>query len=298
MPEVNTFLQSLLTMVGKYGVILIVSYAFTALAFPFLSRMIRDARLLKPNYLGEMIPAILGLAFVVLIPLMTGLGMLLNIRSFTKENSFLFLFVVLGSGFLGLIDDFLGNHDVKGFKGHFKALIHERVLTSGGFKAIFGAILAFTFSVGSAIIINNGKLFIWNIIIDFLLVVLAANTINLFDLRPGRAGKVFIAVYIIVLALSKNFEQYTGLFVPILAIIFYYLPFDLRGEVMMGDVGSNLLGASLGIMMAWMLGPIAKIVAVLIMVALQLLAEKFSFTAIIEQNPALRYLDMIGRRKS
>ena len=128
-------------------------------------------------------------------------------------------------------------------------LFEEKKLTSGAFKAIFGAIVALVFSFGTAEF-NKGNWSIWTLIANFLLVVLAANTVNIFDLRPGRAGKVYLLGFIMILLFSQKFESYTGMFIPILAITIYYLPFDLQGKVMLGDSGANLLGASLGMMMA------------------------------------------------
>ncbi|HBE77416.1 MAG TPA: glycosyl transferase, partial [Firmicutes bacterium] len=234
-----------------------------------------------------------GVLFVALLPIITGVDMLLSVNSVT--DSMLFLVIVVGMGFMGLLDDQMGNPNSKGFKGHFKILIKSRQLTSGGFKALFGAVLAFVFSTGVAF---SSKTDWWplHLLLNFLLVSLATNMINLFDLRPGRAGKVYLAVFLIIMAFSKNLENYFGLFLPIVAILLYYLPFDLRAEVMMGDVGSNLLGASLGMMMVWMLSDLAKVVALLIMIILQLSAEKVSFTKVIEKNPILKFIDDVGRR--
>ena len=106
---------------------------------------------------------------------------------------------------------------------------------------------------------------------------------------------MFILGFILILAFSKDFEKTVGLFIPILAILLFYLPFDLKAKVMMGDVGSNLLGATLGIMMSWMLSDLGKVISILILIGLQLTAEKFSFSKMIEENRWLRYLDNIGR---
>jgi UDP-N-acetylmuramyl pentapeptide phosphotransferase/UDP-N-acetylglucosamine-1-phosphate transferase len=294
--EVKDFFQPLVSSLIRYFIILLASYGLTAFVFPYIRGLISEANLTKPNFRDEMIPAVAGLIFVVMLPLICGIGLILSVKSFTSINVFLFLFVIIGMGLLGFLDDQLGNHNDKGFRGHFTALLKEKRLTTGGFKAAFGAVIALVFCIGTAKLIKTSWA-PWQILINFLLVSLAANSINLFDLRPGRAGKIYIIGFILIFAFSKRFDDYIGLFFPILAIMMYYLPYDLRARVMMGDVGSNLLGASLGVMMAWMFSDVSKIVALIIMVALQIAAEKFSFTEIIEKYSLLRHFDQLGRRK-
>ena len=65
--------------------------------------------------------------------------------------------------------------------------------------------------------------------------------------------------------------------------------------MMLGDVGSNLLGASLGMMMVWMLSGFGKIIALIIFMGLQFAAEKLSFSEIIDKYGPLKYLDRLGR---
>jgi UDP-GlcNAc:undecaprenyl-phosphate GlcNAc-1-phosphate transferase len=294
--EISDFMHMILLPLARYVLILIVSYVLTGMMFPYFYRFMVEGGLVKPNYREERIPAVAGLIFIVLIPLTTALGMIFAVQSFTTVNAVLFLWVVIGMGLIGFIDDVVGNNDYKGFRGHLKALFREHRLTTGGFKAGFGAIIALVFSIASANLINN-KLTLWIVASSFLLVTLSANTINLFDLRPGRAGKMYIAGFVLILMFTKNFEIYTGLFVPILSIMLYYLPYDLKGRVMMGDVGSNLLGASLGMMMAWMFSDLSKLVAIVVLVVLHLASEKMSFSKVIEKHWFLRSLDELGRRK-
>jgi UDP-N-acetylmuramyl pentapeptide phosphotransferase/UDP-N-acetylglucosamine-1-phosphate transferase len=78
----------------------------------------------------------------------------------------------------------------------------------------------------------------------------------------------------------------------------FYLPYDLKGRVMMGDVGSNLLGATLGMMMVWMFSDLGKMVALGVLILFHLVAEKISFSKVIDQHSFLRSLDDLGRRKN
>lgn len=294
--DILDFFEPILPALIKNCVVLIITYSLTVAFLPFLTGMLREAGYLKLNYRAEKIPTSAGLIFLIILPVALTLGILFSI--FTAIHSFLLLFVILGMGLMGLVDDRSENAVTKGFKGHILTLIKEKRLTTGGFKACFGALIALVFSIGSLKITRTSTWIISSVFLNFLLVSLSANTINLFDLRPGRAGKVYLVGFILILAFSKNLEIYLGMFLPFMVIMLYYLRWDLQSKVMMGDVGSNLLGASLGIMMAWMLSDLGKIVALCILIGLQVAAEKFSFTQFILRFGWLKYLDELGRRKN
>ena len=68
-----------------------------------------------------------------------------------------------------------------------------------------------------------------------LLVGLSANALNLFDTKPGRALKAFL-----VTAPGSDFA-------PVAILL---LPYDLREKSMLGDAGSNALGAG-GLEFQW-----------------------------------------------
>lgn len=297
MDELVDFFQLNLFYLLRYLLLLTVSALLTVFLLPYSTNLLIDSNLLKPNYRGESIPAATGIIFLIVLPIAIGLGFVLTIDSITTINAVLFLFVILGIGLAGLIDDCLGSHAVKGFKGHLKAFLKEKKLTTGGLKAFLGGTIALVFSIANARLNGFGK-YPWIFVIDLFLVALATNIINLFDLRPGRAGKVYLIIFTVVLLLSENFIDFTGLFLPILVILLIYLPHDLKAEMMLGDVGSNLLGASLGMMMVWMLSDFGKIIAFLIFFSLQLAAEKVSFSEIIDKYGPLKYFDNLGRDKS
>lgn len=294
MDELLEFFNLNLLIFLRYFLLLTVSALFAFFLLPYLNNLLIDSNLIKPNYRGEKIPAAAGLLFIMILPFTVGLGFLLAIESFDSKYAVLFLLGALGMGLAGLVDDCLGNHQVKGFKGHIRAFFKERKLTTGAFKALFGGIIALVFSIANARLNGFGR-YPWMFMVDFLLVALAANIINLFDLRPGRAGKVFLLIFTIILLLSQNFINFIGLFFPVLIILLLYLPHDLKAEMMLGDAGSNFLGATLGIMMVWMLSDFGKIIALMIFLVLQLIAEKLSFSEIIDKYRPLRYLDQIGR---
>ncbi|HYH03149.1 MAG TPA: hypothetical protein VEC37_08620, partial [Bacillota bacterium] len=167
MIEISEFMHMILLSLARYVLILVISYVLTAFLFPYLYRFMVEGQLVKPNYREERIPAIAGLIFVFLLPVTTGLGMAFMVKSFTTVNAILFLWVVMGMGLIGFVDDVVGNNEQKGFRGHLKALFQQNRLTTGGFKAIFGGVIALVFSIATSNLIY-GKIAVWPIISNFL----------------------------------------------------------------------------------------------------------------------------------
>jgi hypothetical protein len=114
-----------------------------------------------------------------------------------------------------------------------------------------------------------------------LLVALAANFLNQLDTRPGRALKAYLAGAAVVNA-------------P-LGVAVVLLPYDLRERTMLGDAGSNALGAMLGLSSVSHLTERGRWVAIGALGALTFLGEKRSLGALIERTPLLRDLDRLGR---
>ncbi len=186
---------------------------------------------------------------------------------------------LLGFGLLGLIDDLFGGNSPKGLRGHLKALTEGR-LTTGLLKLTGGLglsiCLAFHAVEGAAV---------W---IAMPLVALCANAMNLLDLRPGRALSFYLPLGAFALWMPWN------AYLWVTAVLLY--PFDRAGRWMLGDTGSNLLGASLGAALlttpTWSMA-----VALISLLALHIVAERKSISEIIDTNPTLRFLDRLtGRR--
>jgi UDP-N-acetylmuramyl pentapeptide phosphotransferase/UDP-N-acetylglucosamine-1-phosphate transferase len=70
---------------------------------------------------------------------------------------------------------------------------------------------------------------------------------------------------------------------------------DLGERAMLGDAGANALGAMLGAAASRLPRPV-RIALLAGIAALTAASEKVSFTKVIERTPALRKLDMLGRR--
>jgi len=183
----------------------------------------------------------------------------------------------VGAAAFGAYDDLAGSGDRRGFRGHLGALRHGEVTTGAvklggiGVTGLLSAVV--TGGPAADVILNAG------------LVAGGANLLNLFDLRPGRAIKVAVAI---------GAPGAIGTAAPVAAAL-ALLPEDLGERAMLGDAGANALGALLGARAAVL--PRSARIAVLAGIAgLTAASEKVSFTKVIERTPALRRLDMLGRR--
>jgi hypothetical protein len=115
-----------------------------------------------------------------------------------------------------------------------------------------------------------------------LLVALSANALNQLDTRPGRALKAYLAAAVVV-------DAPLGLAVLL-------LPYDLREMAMLGDGGSNGLGALIGSSSVKRFTGRGRWVAIGALAGLTLLGETRSLGELIERTPVLRELDALGRR--
>ena len=116
---------------------------------------------------------------------------------------------------------------------------------------------------------------------------------NLFDLRPGRAIKVYLVIIIIILFTLTGYIQILPLL--ILPNVIAYFNYDLKAKAMMGDTGSNVLGISIGILMALGYTLNVRIAWLIFLILIHILTEKFSLTKIIEKNKVLNFIDRLGR---
>lgn len=262
--------------------ILFISLITSAISIPLFFKFAPR----RKNYKGEAIPFPGGL--LLSLPVIIGIVVGLKIGAFSWAQGNVTLFMVFISTFLGLADDLAGDSSVKGFKGHFKRYFEDGELTTGAMKAIFGGLA----SLASGIAIAEGAFMIG--ILNALIIAFMMNTINLLDLRPGRASKGFLMGFAGLFLLYPN-SKILSIMAPVLGAMFLYLPLDLRAMVMMGDTGSNLLGSLLGLVGAWNLGIIGKITVILLLVGLMFVTERRSLTKIIEDNTALDFIDKIGR---
>lgn len=264
-------------------IILLLSYFLNKLLIPLIESLYISAGFTKQNYKGNFIPNSMGIIYIFNV-----LFIFLLLLVFTTSNSYIetFIFVlgILTMGFIGLLDDFMGNNQVKGFKGHIKMLINLK-LTTGGLKAIIGGIV----SVLISLMISSDFV---NFLINILIISLFTNFINLMDLRPGRALKGFL-VFSIPSLLYVN-EIYKMILLCFIGASLAYFPYDIKGKTMLGDIGSNCLGIILGII-ATSYTIQLKILLMIFLLLANLYSEKYSITKLIGRNKLLNFLDELGR---
>ncbi len=270
----------------KIIIAFLLGFLLTLASLPLFLKMFQEVGASGPNYRGESIPVGIGLIFIfVYMPT----SFLLTFFMVGEVGIVvLFLLGIVYFAILGLLDDLLGSRDTSGLKGHFSALFKGR-LTTGALKALGGGLGALLISYISL----PGQPW-WEIFTAALLIALAANSINLVDLRPGRAVKIF-SFWFIALLIAFSQELPMVLLAPLAGGVLAYAPLDLRARAMLGDTGSNLLGAALGMASVWMLSFSAQLTMVTFLFLLHLFTEEYSLTEIIEKNPWLRFLDNLGR---
>lgn len=118
-----------------------------------------------------------------------------------------------------------------------------------------------------------------------LLVGLAANALNQLDTRPGRALKAFLLASLA--ARGAPGERYGTVAVLL-------LPYDLRERMMLGDAGSNALGAVVGLRLVGRHSARGQAAAIVVLAGLNLLGERTSLGRLIESSRVLRALDRAG----
>jgi UDP-GlcNAc:undecaprenyl-phosphate/decaprenyl-phosphate GlcNAc-1-phosphate transferase len=196
--------------------------------------------------------------------------------------------VVAGLAFLilGLADDLIEDAGSRGFRGHLRALAGGR-LTGGGIKLLGGVLAAL---VVASLATPEGRS-AWLLPLGAAVVASTANLANLLDLRPGRCTKLFLPLWGAGCLLDPPGGAWSaGLAGAALA----GLPFDLRERGMLGDAGANALGAVVGTLL--LAGPVWLLLGALaVLLALQALSERVSFSRVIDGNRVLRAADRFGR---
>lgn len=269
-----------ISMLVSFALSLILSY----ILIPRFINMLLKAKIVCENYKLEIIPTSVGIVFVF-VQVIT-LGLMEIVLGFNDNFFLVYLLGFIFIGFLGLLDDLIGSKYIKGLRGHIKALFHGEI-TTGALKAIFG----FFISLVTSSILSTSFV---DFVINTFVIGLFTNFINLFDLRPGRAAKMFIFLAIILLIANIN-NKYAYIIWSFFGILIPYINLDLKARAMMGDVGSNTLGYTLGVFAVTSFHITGKLIILILLVIFHILSEKVSFSKVIENNRFLKFLDMIGR---
>ncbi|HEX8742925.1 MAG TPA: hypothetical protein VF712_07310 [Thermoleophilaceae bacterium] len=269
---------------------LAISLLVAAAVAPPLVRGLREQGFTRENYRGATVAfpagiAIPVVAFLALVPL--GLVAELAGEEVFKPGTSAAVTYVIGVALLGLLDDLVGSDaSARGWRGHARAAASGG-LSTGAVKAAGSLGLALFALTGTGD--NAGEY-----LLAVGVLVLATNLFNLLDLRPGRSAKalVLLGFALSVGAMDADPLWTLGL---VLGPILVLLPLDLREVGMLGDTGSNAIGAVAGLWLVLTLSVPAQAVALAVMVALTIYGEFRSISAVIDRTPGLRHLDSLGR---
>jgi UDP-N-acetylmuramyl pentapeptide phosphotransferase/UDP-N-acetylglucosamine-1-phosphate transferase len=278
---------------------LVLSILFSLALAPVLIRGLAEAGFVRANFAGREVPVPSGL----LIPLaaIAALGVAAPLDRLVDQDVLGghglagAMLYVIGICLLGTIDDLLGTpaiqgnlgrKDPRGVRGHARATLGGGFST-GAVKAI-GALGLAAFAVG---LVVPGD---WEYLLAIALVVVTTNLFNLLDLRPGRALKVFFALIAgLAIGAWEIGPLWTlGAFIGALPVLAYY---DLTERGMLGDTGSNALGAIAGLWMVLVLDTTAQAIALAVVILLTLYGEFRSISQLIDRTPVLRFIDSLGR---
>jgi UDP-N-acetylmuramyl pentapeptide phosphotransferase/UDP-N-acetylglucosamine-1-phosphate transferase len=199
------------------------------------------------------------------------------------------LFAVFGFGFLGLVDDLAAVGEDRGFKGHLGALRDGRV-TTGLLKLLGGAAVAIVIVASPGF--KSGR----TLIVDAMLIALAANLGNLLDRAPGRTIKFGLVAYVPI-AIAIGTAPIGVAVAPVMGASLGLLPDDLHERLMLGDTGANVTGAVLGLAVVLGSRDSIRLVVMLVLLAVNVGAEMVSFSRVIDAVGPLRWFDRLGSRR-
>ena len=252
---------------------------------------IRDAgtERLRPNHAGKPVPVVLGAALVRAAVTVGALALLIAALAGPTPRWDLAGLVLAGMLVLagaGTLDDRSPAH-ARGIGGHLGSLARGRP-TTGLLKLVagVGVALAISFVAGGGAA---------RVVASTLAISLGVNVWNALDVRPGRALKWGIAV--LAVAVAVGWGDASGLVAAaVLGAAAGCLPADVGERAMLGDTGSNPLGLAVAATLVLPLPLVGVVLVAIVLGALQVAAETFTISRVIEAAPPLRWLDRLGRR--
>lgn len=273
---------------------LVAGAAVALLLLRTMSGVLASPTLERENYRGRRLPTAVGFVLVAAVVAVDGARALLGMVGVgdaeTAPARLLVLSAVVAFGFLGLLDDLLGDAHDRGLAGHVRAALRGRVTT--GFVKLGGGTAVALVLAGTIVGDRPAR-----VLLDGALIALAANLGNLLDRAPGRTTK-----WGLVAAVPLLLAAGTGATGVALAVVVggaaALLWSDLRERLMLGDTGANALGAALGVATVLEASEVARTVVVACLLALTLLSELVSFSRIIDATPPLRWFDRLGRERT
>jgi len=261
--------------------------AFAVVLAPATRRALESGGFVRENYRGRAVPFPFGVVIVfaavaALVPLSL-IARFSDTRALPDELAIVLPFA-LGVAFLGLADDALSGPE-RGWRGHGAAVLRGGFST-GALKAVGALGLALYVAPG-----DDGEY-----LLAAAVLVLATNLFNLLDLRPGRAVKVFVLLGAGLTLGAWDARPLAALGLFAAPVLVAGVP-DVREQAMLGDTGSNLVGALAGLWLVLTLSTLGLAIATGVLLIVTAYGEIRSISALIERTPPLRFIDSIGRSK-
>lgn len=272
----------------KFLILTAASIICTAASYPLMKALVWLNGLMRPNFRGEEIPS--GFGYLLVLSAFPVYFLAMTYWPIAWRETWSFAVGVLVFGTLGLLDDIYGSRSTGGFRGHFTQLARGKV-TTGAVKALGGGITALLLGSIAAgfdpfITLLNG-----------LVIALTANLLNLLDLRPGRAVSCYWLLLLALVLSRWNGSWNWWLLLPVLPAAVWLTYMDRRAKVMLGDAGSNVLGAVLGLAFAWNLSVVPKLAILAALIGIHAYSETYSISRLIDSHPVLRRIDCkLGER--
>ncbi|WP_100404741.1 hypothetical protein [Bacillus solitudinis] len=241
----------------------------------------RCAQWTTQNYERQQIPYSLGVLVVFAYAVLCAFPPILS-----PAFSYGAMGYVFGIWLIGFLDDRFGQVYPKGLKGHFYYVFNEKKLTTGILKVVGTILIAILFIL----------YYQPNSVVDgvrcFLLLTWMPHVANLFDTRPLRVWKMSL-LFLIVLTLIVGLPSFLTL---IYVLVVFYLLFVLEGhrKAMLGDNGATTIGAIFAVLMFFETTVTFQWIIVFVVFMLMIIAERVSFSALIEKRSILRWFDQIG----
>jgi phospho-N-acetylmuramoyl-pentapeptide-transferase len=190
------------------------------------------------------VPTMAGLIFIITVLIVT------LADNLDRGQTWLPLAAMVGSGIIGLIDDFINirGHNLKiaGMRSQLKFFLHSGVALIGGwwFFAKLGVTGMYIPGFG------NVHLGILTILIFWMVVIATANAVNISDGLDGLAGGLLVSsfsAYSVICMVEHKFFL-AGFCITVVGALLSYTWFNIfPARFFMGDVGSFALGTALGV---------------------------------------------------
>ncbi|WP_213412220.1 hypothetical protein [Xylanibacillus composti] len=281
-----------------------------ALAAWSVPRFLAAHRLTAANFRKQLIP--LGSGMAVWVTVAAHCAFLSLFAAWWQGTEVYGSLAIAGTAvfFAGWLDDTVGDVKVKGLRGHWQAFRHNAQVTTGALKALSAAAAAAWIGAlvagpippigGWAAVEEAGVVLIWLVrwLLAFLLMCLSANTLNLLDLRPGRALKGFFVLGVAALLggvwQGRTSEAIVMLMPGLLAALCLFRQ-DIQARSMLGDSGVNLLGFLAGFALASCAPMLMQLLIVALLTFLHVAAERISLSHVIDRTLLLHWFDRLGR---